>query len=428
MIVMTTGRSTILSFALALAAALPAGRTCNAGPERAGGDKASSACVVAIARVRQIATEIQKNLTEQEAAWPTRASDQSNERPPPPRVARLQESHRELETLLRQARTNLEREAASELDPLLEAIRSDPTSACTEELVQAASRAGRGDPRTAEVLLGVTKRSKTLSGPLLAALADLGDERTCTYLLERGKSEKSLVLLAASARNADAVVIGKLIDLADGPGDETSLLALRTLGNLAPPAQPNLRRVQQIESTRDDSRAANDPGLHALLRVSTPALANLEVKEVVRGRIGTVRSEEVRAALVTYLGLFRDPDDFRFLRGVYENRSSERIRLAVLGVLGNLGAPSGDFISAELANASRSIAIHRGCLNALGALRYRPASRGILTAISNPDLRTEAVRALGRIAGRNFGEDDAAWRRWWRAQPEAAPEDKDPEA
>ncbi len=375
-----------------------------------------------IARLIQTIDAMQQNLRDQEAAWPTRETDQLREWPAPPRVRELQAAcdrlDREKETTL----ARLEEEASEDVGPILEALAGAKDPAVVEALVRAAVKAGPEDPRTLDVVARLALERSPCPGAILRGLESLESDQAALALLEIGIKERCLAALKAAGKHGDRVVMEQLIDLAEGEDSDLARLCLRAISALEPPASAGKRRLERIALARAEELGPLDTKLRGVLNLTTPSVARQEVERLVASRIEKVRAPELKAALIVYLGLCRNDDYFGFLRSIYETTGAKQVRLAILAAAGNLGTKAGDFLLGELSRPGNGLETRRSCVHSLGAARYKLAAPLLVGLLNDPPLKRDASRALRRISGHDLGDKEASWLRWWRAQPEAGPE------
>ena len=368
-----------------------------------------------------------RNLEEQEEAWPSRAEDQLNEQAAPFNVRKLQTAHRSLEREIERLRSRLEKETSDDVGPILAALKASHDETLFAVLVPVALKVGREDARTPETLLTIARRFDPCPISIVNGLGDLGSEAASLFLLERGLKEESLVILRAAGKSVELAVIEKLIDLAQGKDESFAKLCLRTITSLTPPSGYSGSRIQKLVDQRIETLGSDEPQLRAIARLQAPSLYNRELEKAVAARIKTASYPELRTALVVYLGLFRNTANLPFFVSLYVESSNENVRLSILSALGNLGEQTGDFILNELSRPGNSLAIQKGCVQALGSARYRSAAPLLIDLLADRQLEYYAVRALKHIAGEKLGHRQAVWLRWWNAQPESLLAGKDPD-
>lgn len=263
---------------------------------------------------------------------------------------------------------------------------------------------------------------------LVNGLADLDHQDASLFLLELGLQSKDALILKAAGKTGEPAVVARLIDFAEGEDPTLAKEALRAITLLAPPSTHSEQKLEKLTDSRMEELGSKEPRVRAIVRLSARGEYDRKLEELVASRIGRVRSTDLKATLITYLGLFKNDDYVGFLCSMYKGSKDARVRLAVVGTLGNLGTKSGEFLLGELSNPENDIATRKDCVHSLGVCRYRLAARVLIDLLNDQQMKTDAARALHRLTGRDLGDKQALWMRWWRVQPEATPEEQDPEA
>jgi HEAT repeat protein len=386
-----------------------------------------AAAQATIAHLLEAHVSRNRNLEEQEEAWPSREQDQLNERPAPINVRKLQAAHRVLLREIERLQSRLEKETDDDVGPILTALKESNDVTLFAVFVPLAAKVGREDARTPETLIEIARRIDPCPISIVNALGDLGNEEASLFLLVRGLKERSLALLKAAGKSGERAVIKRLIDLAEGKDERLAKLCLRAITSLTPPTQYSGRRIKTLVDKRLETLGSDEPEVRAIASLQAPSLYNRELQRAVSARIKKASYPELQTALVVYLGLFRNPTNLPFLVSLYVESNNEHVRLSVLGALGNLGAQTGDFILSELSRPGNSLTLQKGCIGALGSARYRPAAPILIDLLTDQQLEYYALRALKRIAGENLGHRRAVWLRWWNIQPESLLAGKDPD-
>jgi hypothetical protein len=396
---------------------------------RPGAEEPEARASALIGELRSLVAAQQANLMAQAAAWPTREEDQREEKPTPPAVRTLENSYRALEEKTRQVQARLVEEAEKDVSPVLSALgQANNDVAFIDILVQVAARAGKDDTSTTTALIQLAERFEPCPPRVVSALADVDCRDADMFLLELGAKEKSPAILAAAGRAGDPAVVQSLISWAEDEDKALSKASLRAVSRLEPPSKVHPRRFKELQESSTDSVRGRGRGLELMAGLDGQTLYLQELRRLTRSKIETVRSENLRTALIVYLGLFREREDLPFLKGVLEKSQDETVRLAILGALGNLGEEAGEFLLEQLRERGSDLAAQKRCVEALGASRHRLAARALMDLLDDPALQEEALRALRRIAGQDFGRSPNRWLRWWRAQPEVSSADKDPDS
>ncbi|MBI4603355.1 MAG: hypothetical protein HY721_15495 [Planctomycetes bacterium] len=372
--------------------------------------------------LRETLLAMERNLKSQVDAWPAREEDQLRELPVPPRVRQLQAEHAKLAGDKARMLARLEKEASTDLAPLLKTLADAPDPALIDALVPVAVSAGREDARTFDALVALSRAHSPCPAAVVDGLAELENDEAGKLLMKIGIKQRSLAALKAAGRRGEPAVLGNLIDLADGDDAPLAKLCLRAIEALEPPVGAGRERLERTTRSRMRELGSLDPMLRAVLRSNAPSVVRRDAVQLVASRLERVRSLDLKAALVVYLGLCRVGDYFPLLVALYRSTSVERVRLAVIAAAGNFGMQAGEFLVGELSDRENKLDTLRTCVHALGAARYRPAAPILVSLLGDPFMRRDAARALRRIAGQDFGDEEASWLRWLRAQPDAPPE------
>lgn len=333
-------------------------------------------------------------LDKQQRAWPTRQRDERNageDLQPPKRWLELETIQGKLwrrrEALLERVRSH----AATDVEPLLDALTASKSVDFVEATVSTAVELGRKSERLFTVLKELVRRFDPCPDSVLRGLADTRREDAGLFLLELGLREKSVAILRSAGNTGRAAVVGKLISVAQSKESAIADLGLRTLATLTPPELPSA-----------------------------------DLQRIVTLSIETANSAKLKAALIAYLGFFRTESNFSLLRTTYERAQADCVKVAVLGALGNLGPSAGEFVLGELRREGNSLAIRRSCVHALGVANYKPACQELIRLLGRRDFRRDAHRALQRVSGQRLGDGQALWLRWWNTQPESGLDGQDP--
>ncbi len=336
-------------------------------------------------------------------AWPTRDRDTANELTRPPQtdelftkldrlnvrrsalILRLQYAANDRRSIKSQARGAVPGE-------LIAALRRARDLAFVEALVEAAGPDAIKSPEFVAVLLRQAKRHAPCPGFLADLLAKARSREAGAFLAAEGARTKSLRLLKSAGDTGDPAVIGSLIRCAKSRDRELSRAALDALARIVPPA-------------------ARDP----------------ELEPLVRRAVQTTRSPELKATLVAYLAQTRNPENAGFFRQLYERERGTTIGLAAVGALGMLGETEASFLLEECRRLDTPPRAREACIRALGAARYKLAVPHLIDCLADPDVERAARRSLRQIAGRDIGPGVGPWLRWWRTQPEAGPDARDPD-
>ncbi len=311
-----------------------------------------------LSELRQTVRALQRNTRAQVKVWPTRDADQADEKIAPPAVRRLQEKYSKLERKKERLLRRLRNLRASAIDHVLKALDRARDRAFFDALVPLAVKIGRND----EGLVSILERSgeRFVPFPMSATngLADLQNERASLALLEIGMKETSLAILCAAGRGGVPVVVGQLIAAADSDDRKLAKLCRRAVARLTPPS----REV---------------PGLSG----------------IVAQRIMEVRSEELKTSLVVYLGLCGGDEVFSVLRTQYRENRDKRVRMAIIGAMGNLGTEVASEFVLDALHATEgdlTLGLRKSCIHALGAARCRTATPLLIDFLSDRQLNSVA--------------------------------------
>jgi hypothetical protein len=381
-----------------------------------------------IGELRSLVAGQQANLQAQAAAWPDREGDQREEKPAPPAVRKLEDAYRALEEKKRQIQARLVEEAEKDMSPVLSALGREKDVAFIDVLVQVAVQAGKDDAGTTTTLIQLAERLEPCPPRVVSALAAMDRKDSDLFLLELGAKEKNAAVLAAAGRAGEVAVVQSLISWAEDVDESLSKACLLAISRLEPPSHVDPRRFKEQQESSTESVRGRGRELELMAGLDGPTLYLQELRRLIRSKIETVKSEELRTALIVYLGLFRQGGDLPFLEGVLAKTQDKTVRLAALGALGNLGAEAGEFLLEQLREHGSDLAMQRRCVEALGASGHLPAARVLMDLLDDPALQEEAFRALRQITGQSFGRSSDRWLRWWRAQPEVSSADRDPDS
>lgn len=389
-------------------------------------DNSGSTPSLVEALARSIA-ERDRNIEAQEAAWPTRREDQLRELPPPLPVHDLQQAHR---GILRDIEGGLKRlEAEGRKDPasLREALLAARDPALATLLLPVVLEAGGDDATLEPVLVTLLRRWKPCPLEVALALSKLQTREGCLAILEVGREEQSVSLLAAAGSSAEPGVIEALVALAEGPNEVEAGAAQRALVRLEPPRELRASRVKRFLRESEVRLQDADASSLAVLRANAWERCKKECAQTVRRLIPATKRPQARLSLIVYLGLFRDPSSYSFLLELYRDTRSQDERLACVSALSALGPQAGEFLASELRSQASVLPLQRSLIHAVGVARYRPAVPQLLELLEDRQWRDEASRSLERIAGISLGDEPARWTRWWRRQPDAGPAPQDPD-
>lgn len=347
------------------------------------------------------------NLRSQREAWPTRVQDQIDEEPIPPRVRQLVQIYVELESLKKGVRWQIDwelskgeelkwlnREGTVSIDVFLDLLEGarEPQLIVTvlPILVKHASKS----VRVVSMLEKLASRTSPCPNSVVQALAELKSDRVAGFLFSLGVERLDPNLILASGNCGVPFVVEAIVDSADRSDRSFAKMCRSVVARLVPP-----HRGDQVQ-----------------------------LKRLIADRIENVNSEALRASLVSYLGLFRDPEQLSFLKHVEDNAPEKSsVRLAAIGALGNLGSASGDYLIERLNDPYSPLSVRRACLHSLGSSKYVPAAPYLIGALEDPDLQRDALRSLQRLTGLQLGPERSRWIRWWRMQDEAGDDSRDPE-
>jgi HEAT repeat protein len=188
-------------------------------------------------------------------------------------------------------------------------------------------------------------------------------------------------------------------------------------------------RWKEEDPPKDERKEAQrlSPEVTAALSLSSGASRDAELRRGLSQKMLMVHSEELRATLVRYLGSLKDAGSTPLFWSVYRSSSVDATRIAAVSALGCLGGEAVEPLRAEAQSREVSLSVRKACIHALGVARARSAVSMLIQHIEDPELGADAVRALSRISNQKLPAIPSAWIRWWRAQPDAKPEDQDPE-
>ncbi len=347
------------------------------------------------------------NLRSQREAWPTRVQDQIDEEPIPPRVRHLVQIYVELESLKRGVQWQIDwelskgeelkwlnREATASIDSLLDLLESAREPQLIVTLLPTLVKHARKSVRVVSMLEKLASRTSPCPNSVVQALADLKSDRSAGFLFSLGVERLDPNLILAAGNCGVPSVIEAIVDSADRSERSFAKMCRSVVARLVP------------FDRRD----------------------KIELKRLIVDRIENVNSEALRASLVSYLGLFRDPEYLTFLQHVEETAvEKSSVRLAAIGALGNLGSVSGDYLIERLNDPYSPLSVRRACLHSLGSSKHVPATPYLIGALEDPDLRRDAWRSLRRLTGLQLGPERSRWIRWWRMQDEAGDDARDPE-
>jgi HEAT repeat protein len=311
---------------------------------------------------------------------------------------------------------------------LLESLAAAGSVALADALAPLAARSARGHPRAFESLAAVAKRFRPPPLSVVRALESLASEPAESFLLELGKASSDATLLRAAGGSGDPRIVATLIRWAEGENRALAAASLRALAGLEPPRSTALSLGPPSPPEATPPRGASQAAVRALMQMEAAGNAQVDLKHLLTREILAVRSPELKVTLLGYLALFRDESLGAYFAALYRSEASEPLRVAAISALGRLGERSTDLLIAELSSTTTPLSIRKACAHGLGAARSKPATRQLIACLDDPELQADALRALSRIAGTRVGNRPADWIRWWRAQPECKPEDRDPEA
>ena len=331
--------------------------------------------------LESVVAALGKNQAAQDEAWPDRERLLADEVAPPYEVRELQREYAKLWRSRKRIEKRLAREAASEPAAVLSAFERAKSAEMLRLLAPAVARLsenGKIDARAVTLLRSSAERFTPCSVEVAEALAEVGDRDARLFLFELGRRQESVVILRAAARAGEPAVLERLVKWGDSGADDAAL-ALRTVRQLEAPSRRQEALVERLQAW-----------------------------------ITASRSQELKGLLVTYLGLFRDVQNFDFLTQLCERGDSASVRHAAISALGGLGEHSAPYLMVELANRVNDVALRKACVHALGGSEFLPAAESLIGAMGDPLLLADAARALRRLSGEDFGTHRAVWQRWWQ--------------
>ena len=319
-----------------------------------------------------------------------------------------------------------------------------------------------------ERLLGAS----SLPGRHLAAIRDVHDRKSWTF---RPDAENPLEVTREAVRAlraADyatwaeaALVVQVLSSMADEhPSALVRAEALDSLTQMAPwtfdaevPAGRTATDAEVIEAlkTLKEARGKDDSDPHLSFQVAsavgTLAVFPFDAGEVVpqdadeatAARDASARLRTARGVLLaltgsTLEGFHADPDVRTALDRAYVSVSASVIRLtlakaaladatdatrtAAVRNLAVVKPPSGASLLVRVLRGDRVASVRREA--ALSLARW-PAEEGVPSLVDAladdmPEVRGAAARSLSEVTGQSFGDDRAAWTRWWQARSAGA--------
>lgn len=375
--------------------------------------------------LRQVVTAIAQNHSAQEKAWPQRSPNDPGEVAPPLEARQLAVAYQRLVRVRHRLLTELGVAAADAPEALHRSLRAEKEPALLALLIPLVASHAVGNPTRTRDVIDAAGRVEGCPVDLARALAELGDPGA-RFLLERGKQALDPALLREAASSGSITAIGELIDLADSGVGPLARISLRALQAINPPSSSRLERGTRIR-TRLEKRGASSTAISSALAATTTGRCHPELEDLLLLRIESVRTPEVRAALVTVLGVCGNVAHGHVLRDLFRQSPDEVVRLAALSSLGKPGVAPGEFFLDQLSSEDASLPIKKSCVHALGVSGYRPALGTLVALLDDAELQTSAMKALRRASGKRHS-GPAGWKRWWRRQPEARQGRNDPDA
>ncbi|MEM7232653.1 MAG: hypothetical protein AAF517_10785 [Planctomycetota bacterium] len=348
---------------------------------QSGGEESPVSISIRLDQLCELARTLRTNLDRQHEVWPTRDRDQVEEIPPNAAVRELQKVYertkRRMDLFLGEVRSGAQTDGTA----LFTTILDCRDSLLRRRLIEVALDELAGDPGLFGVLSRLARRDKVCPPEVSRGLVSFRNQKANELLYEIGVRERSAKLLGYAMESGDPEIVGRVVRDADDQNKaELAAACFAALQRSVPPDTPSAKLLRSISSW---------------IRVSP--------------------NESLRAVLVIYLARSGDPSFLRQIREIYERADSRLLRTSALRGLGFLGAEASEFLVKEL-ETSRDISVRRACISALGVSKSGPAIPVLVNQLSDRQLRQNTIRALRRITGANFGNDRAAWLRWWRAQ------------
>lgn len=134
-------------------------------------------------------------------------------------------------------------------------------------------------------------------------------------------------------------------------------------------------------------------------------------------RASTEKDVIVRIASVAALGNRPHRGDKRVLAALAKASKDEDPRVRTEALMGlSLARAGGEALTAALDDESADV--RRAAADGLGRVEYTPAVEPLIEALQSQDavLRQHVGKALEHQTGKNFGQDWALWREWYRAE------------
>ena len=168
---------------------------------------------------------------------------------------------------------------------------------------------------------------------------------------------------------------------------------------------PDLLKIEKI---RDLSEIGHD-------LVST-AIAKLGLSD---------RASDVRAEAAASLGAMRRENVVpALLKALAANEDEIAVYVAIVDALGDIGDPravpalGGDWWSQK--GGLNAVAAAKAKIHALGSIRHVTSVDGLIDTFTVTSaerigwVKADIVEALNRLTGENFGDDQSAWKDWWK--------------
>lgn len=299
----------------------------------------------------------------------------------------------------------------TEMEPWVEENLEKLKSDNPKEREKAAYKLGRSeDPRVFEFLLAaLSDKDVRVQYAATAGLGSLKDERAVEPLINKLTHENERVRRDAASslgKLADPRAIRPLINLLNDEKRSVRYCALASLGKIRDGAV-----LEGILIAANDS----DNGIR---KKATELLSKIKKDDAaVDALIKALKykDDSVRGQVAAELGKLQARRAVKPLIELLKDKSAEVKRRAIKALAGIKNVEAAEPLIVALNDGSNSIYIRGEAALALGMIGDKKSIKPLINAMadSEPYVQDFICQALVDISGQDFGEDPAAWSKWY---------------